>query len=86
MNRSSLKTWFRKNGFKPHGVPGNWRSVMQYGVFKRSDRLYRVRQNGGVWVVDVSEPLHQFDRWANSREVDGADLEEFVKSFSTNSH
>jgi hypothetical protein len=83
MNRSSIKTWFRRNGFEPHGVPGNWRDAMKYGVFKRNDRLYRVRQNQGTWVIDVSEPLCQFDRWANSREVDGASLETFVKSFLT---
>lgn len=83
MNRSSIKTWFRKNGFKPHGKPGTWRTAMKYSTFKRNDRLYRVRQNQGVWVVDVSEPLCQFDRWANSREVDGESLEKFTKSFST---
>lgn len=83
MNRSSIKTWFRRTGFEPHGVPGNWRDAMKYGVFKRNDRLYRVRRNQGVWVVDVSEPLSTFDRWANSREVDSASLETFVKSFLT---
>ena len=83
MNRSSIKTWFRRTGFKPHGVPGNWRDAMKYGVFKRNDRLYRVRRNQGAWVIDVSEPLSTFDRWANSRETDGASLETFVKSFLT---
>lgn len=66
MNNSYIKTWFRRNGFKPHGKGANWRNLRLYQTLKRGNRLYRVKFKKGE--VDISEPIEAFDRWANSIE------------------
>ena len=59
--RSALKTLLKRNGFK---VPRNF-----YGrgccIAKRNNRLWRFRFWSGDF-VDVSCPINDFDRWANS--------------------
>ena len=76
MNKSSIKTWFKRRGFKSDG--GNFRSNWQY--CHKAGRHYRIRDNtemvGGRWVVDVSDL--DFDRWANSTERHAVPLEEFI--------
>lgn len=51
----------------------------------RAGRFYRFRSNqhefsGGEvrWTVDVSCPVVDFDRWANSQEQHAVPLEEFM--------
>ena len=62
MNKSSIKTYFKRNGYKPDH--GNFRTNWSY--CNRKGRYYRIRNNtpDGNWVVDVSDL--DFDRWANS--------------------
>ncbi len=75
LSRSQLKTWLRKHGYKPHGKTC-WRHCWRYGVFKKGDRLYRFRDCGRI--VDVSEPLAKFDRWANSSEYRAVPQQLFI--------
>lgn len=85
LSKSEMKTWFRRNGFKlTH--KDNWRIVIKYGCgcFKRNGRFYRLRNNGPgkTWVVDVSEPIADFDRWANSTEIRDIPLEKFMMEYN----
>jgi hypothetical protein len=84
MSKSDIKTWFKLNGFKLT-YSDNWRNVMKYGcgVFSFKNRYYRVRNNGpdSTWVVDVSEPIQDFDRWANSALMRDIPLQEFMKEY-----
>ena len=66
MNKSSVKTWMRRNKFSPIGYGTNWRNCIFRGSFKKSSRLYRVRRQSNEWVVDIGETTATFDRWANS--------------------
>lgn len=76
MNKSKIKTWFKRNGFKP-----------EYGAFRaqwmycyKGMRHYRIRCNElGVtgFVVDTSDL--DFDRWANSTELHGQPISDFMK-------
>ena len=68
MNRSSIKTWLRRNKFKPVGYGNNWRSVFKYGSLCKKGRLYRIRYNL-EWLIDIGEKKETFDRWANSIEI-----------------
>lgn len=63
MTNSKLKTWLRRNGFRCEGRP---RQAMRAcnGYVERSGRKFRFRDN----VVDISCPIEDFDRWANSTE------------------
>ena len=65
LSRSELKNWLRKHGYRPHGN-NCWRHCWRFGVFRKGDRLYRFRDCG--YIVDISQPLETFDRWANSCE------------------
>jgi hypothetical protein len=85
MSKSDIKTWFKRNGF---GLTyrDNWRNVIKYncGCFSRNGRYFRLRGNGPerTWVVDVSEPAANFDRWANSTEIREIPLEKFMSEYS----
>ena len=69
MNDSSIKTWFSRRGFKPAGYGSNSRNWFSKNRACRwKGRLFRIRKVDGQWQVDVSEPIAQFDRWANSTE------------------
>ena len=71
MNGGAIKNWFARNGFKPVGWRSNrrnWFSASGGRSCQKFGRIFRIRQEAGGWVVDVSEPAAQFDRWANSRE------------------
>lgn len=67
--RAAFKTLLRRNGFK---VKRNF-----YGkeccIARRNGRLWRFRFWDGV--VDISCPLPEFDRWANSTD-DTIDIEQ----------
>lgn len=84
MSKSDIKTWFKINGF---GLTyrDNWRNVIKYncGCFSRNSRYFRLRKNGPgrTWVVDVSEPAANFDRWANSTEIREIPLEKFMSDY-----
>lgn len=84
MSKSDIKTWFKRNGFKLIWRD-NWRTVIQYnsGGFSRNGRFFRLRKNGPdrTWVVDVSEPVANFDRWANSTEIREIPLEKFMSEY-----
>jgi hypothetical protein len=84
MSKSDIKTWFRRNEFKLT-YRDNWRTVIKYGsgCFNRNGRYFRVRNNGSdcAWVVDVSEPVANFDRWANSTEIREIPLEKFMSEY-----
>jgi hypothetical protein len=84
MSKSDMKTWFRINGFKLT-YRDNWRTVIKYGsgCFGRNGRYFRLRKNGlgRTWVVDVSEPVANFDRWANSTEIREIPLEKFMSEY-----
>ena len=61
---SDLKTLMRQCGFKvPRGFYSQW-----YYPAKRGDRLYMITYDAGQVCMRISEPLDQFDRWANSTE------------------
>ena len=78
MNRSTIKTWFKRNGFK-----------VKYGAFRREwkycykgGRHYRIRNNekgASGFVVDTSDL--DFDRWANSTEIHAQPIAEFITCF-----
>jgi hypothetical protein len=64
LSLSELKTLLKQMG---HKFPRNF--CRSWYVSKRNDRLYRWRWWGEFgFRVDISEPLDQFDRWANSTE------------------
>lgn len=75
MISSSLKTWLKRNGFKGEGKPRQPIRETK-GYVERSGRKFRIRAD----VVDISEPIPDFDRWANSTERT-VTLEEFKKEF-----
>lgn len=80
MNDSTVKNWFARNGFKPIGWRSNrrnWFSSRHGRSCQKFGRAFRIRQEAGTWVVDISEPVAQFDRWANSTECT-IKLESFV--------
>lgn len=61
---SELKTFLRKRG---HIVPRNFPSAGY--ITRRGSKMYRWRWwSDGGFVVDVSESISNFDRWANSTE------------------
>ena len=64
MSRSEFKTLLKRRGYE---VP---RDLYKYGcVVRRGDRMYRFRYWGKEgFVVDISCPVSEFDRWANSCE------------------
>jgi hypothetical protein len=75
MNKSYIKTYFKRNGYKPDR--GNFRANWQY--CHKAGRHYRIRDNEkGVdgWVVDISDL--DFDRWANSTEHHAMPIKEFI--------
>ncbi len=75
MNKSTIKTWFKRNGFKPDY--GSFRANWQY--CQKNGRRYRIRANEqGVagFVVDTSDL--DFDRWANSTEIHAQPIAEFI--------
>lgn len=93
MNKSSIKTWFKRNGFKPDG--GSFRQNWQY--CHKNGRHYRARYNSSTeakiilrgvvvkdepigWVVDISDL--DFDRWANSTEHNAVPFEEFISEYA----
>ena len=87
LSKSKLKTWIKRNGFKP-GFLSNPRNFLKYSLVKRNNRYFRFRANehefhGGEkrWVVDVSCPIEDFDRWANSCDEHAIPLEEFMKRY-----
>jgi len=76
MNKSDIKTYFKRNGYKPDH--GSFRANWQY--CHKDGRHYRIRDNEkGVdgWVVDISDL--DFDRWANSCEYHAMPIEEFIR-------
>ena len=77
MNKSYVKNWFNRHGFKPCGNSTK-RDAIKYGCYKYRNRLFRPRRVNGEWVVDVSCPIPEFDRWANSRAVDAQPWIEFT--------
>ena len=82
MNRSTIKTWFKRNCFKPDGG-GAFRKCWQY--CHKDGRHYRIRANEpGVdgFVVDISDL--DFDRWANSTEIRAQPVQEFIAAYNNN--
>lgn len=70
MNDSTIKSWFARNGFKPAGWGSNSRNWFSTNrACQKWGRLFRIRKKDGEWLVDVSEPVSQFDRWANSTQL-----------------
>lgn len=74
---SDLKTLMRQCGFKvPRGFYSQW-----YYPAKRDDRLYMITYNDdGHVCMRISEPLDQFDRWANSTE-EFVHIQEFIDRY-----
>ena len=76
MNRSSMKTWLKRNGFRPSARGLARLKFWKY--FKGRGRLFRLRFKSYEWpaqvwrphppIVDVGEKYETFDRWANSCE------------------
>ena len=62
MTRSQFKTQLKRAGFT---VPRNFWGFGSV-IAQRNARLYRVRFDQGVCIVDQSCVLADFDRWANS--------------------
>jgi hypothetical protein len=61
LSPSELKTLIKRRGFKISRDFFKWGCRAQKG-----SRLYRFRWWADEFVVDVSHPLSEFDRWANS--------------------
>jgi len=63
MSPSQFKTMLKRRGYK---IPRDF--FKQGSVAQKHNRLYRFRHWGGVgeFFVDVSCPINEFDRWANS--------------------
>lgn len=62
-SRSEFKTLLKRAGFKVNRSFGLIHTVM------RDNRLYRFRWWADEgFMVDISDPLEHFDRWANSTE------------------
>lgn len=60
---SELKTRLKRIGFKIK------RDFFKYdGITQKGNRLYRFRWWSGEFLVDISCPKNDFDRWANSTE------------------
>ena len=77
MNKSSIKTWFRRNGFVQDGYGSTWRADWQY--CHRGGIHYRIRNNEPDikgYVVDISDD--DFDRWANSTKIHAMPVDEFL--------
>lgn len=66
LNKSGIKTWLRRNGFKPCGYGANWRNCINQGSFIKDDRLYRIRRDGDIWMMDVGLTKKAFGRWGDS--------------------
>ena len=80
MNKSTIKTWFKRNGFKPDGG-GAFRRDWDY--CHKDGRHYRIRDNEkGVdgFVVDTSDL--DFDKWANSVEIRAQPVQEFILGYN----
>lgn len=61
LSPSEFKTLLRRRGYKVN------RDFFKYGCCAQlKNRLYRFRHWGDQFFVDVSCPLPEFDRWANS--------------------
>lgn len=70
MNDSTIKSWFARRGFKPAGWGSNSRNWFSKNrACQKWGRLFRILRRDGEWTVDVSEPVSQFDRWANSTQL-----------------
>lgn len=87
MNKSRIKTWFKRHGFKPSW--GTFRADWQY--CRDGNRQFRVRNNSvdvnrndGPWVVDICDNNDSFDRWANSTILHAVPIEEFIKWYEEN--
>lgn len=87
LSKSKLKTWLKRKGFKPT-YGDTYRDCLKCGVLSKNGRYYRFRSNehefeGGEkrWTVDVSCPIDDFDRWANSCDEHAVELEEFMKRY-----
>jgi hypothetical protein len=86
VNRSWIKTWCRRNGCKTSG----WRRFRGYGVRKGCPFRIRWKERDPIaasgWVhlahpvVDIGEPVTDFDRWANST-VRTIALRDFMREF-----
>lgn len=63
LSYSELKTLLKRKG---HKVPKRWHVTGFVTEFY--GRLFRFRWWDGEFVVDVSCPLEDFDRWSNSCE------------------
>lgn len=82
MSPSELKIFLKKNGFK---VTRNFFSGLGVGVAKKHNRMYMLtysdfhgaREN---LCIRVSEPLVQFERWANSTE-EWVPIQEFIDRY-----
>jgi len=78
MNKSKIKTWFKRNGFKPDC--GAFRAHWQY--CNKDGRHYRIRNNEegfDGFVVDTSDL--DFDRWANSTEIHAQSFTDFINNW-----
>jgi hypothetical protein len=83
MNKSSIKTYFKRHGYKPEH--GSFRVNWQY--CHKNGRHYRIRKNEPSidgWVVDISDL--DFDRWANSTEVHAVPFEIFIQNGGIQQH
>ena len=91
MNRSTLKTKLIRAGFVHVGYGSTKRTDPYINSWKLNGRLYRFRRGEygsfsqwvtypkGVFVMDVSCPLKDFDRWANSCDhtIESKDLSKY---------
>ena len=79
MNKSKIKTWFKRNGFKPDGL-NNSAFRKDWTYCHKGGRHFRVKfqkfNNVTVCTVDTSDL--NFDRWANSCEIYAQDIYEFI--------
>lgn len=87
LSKSKLKTWLKRKGFKP-AFRSNTRNFLKYSLVKRSNCYFRFRTNEHEfesnvksWTVDVSCPIEDFDRWANSCDEYAIPLEDFMKRY-----
>ena len=75
MNKSKIKTWLKRNGFKKL-----WTHKSTV-LAKRRNRYYQIHKDDfGNWVVRISMQKQYFDRWENST-LTYMPLETFVLNF-----
>ena len=88
MNKSRFKALLQRKGFVHVGYGSTKRTSPYRNSWKYKGRLYRFRtgemgDNGwvkfpkGEFVVDISVPIEDFDRWANSTYATGIDSNYF---------